>query len=200
MSQRTWDLVSHRKELKLQINANGDQQLDAELQAEYRRTRCSIKKSVRQDKRTWVNGIAEMAQRAADTHNTKDLYNATKTLAGKARSGSKPIRSKDGQMIVTSSGQLQRWHEHFTEVFQLPTSHQDSDNPTSALENNDALLKISTHPPSKAEVLKAIKSLKDGKAPGLDLISAEMLKADSTTSADGEALLTPFVPERDHRN
>nr|KAG5704048.1 hypothetical protein BaRGS_017552 [Batillaria attramentaria] len=46
------------------------------------------------------------------------------------------------------------------------------------------LLDISTNPPTKTEIIKAIKSLKSGKAAGPDGIPPEALKADIQTSTD----------------
>ena len=43
-------------------------------------------------------------------------------------------------------------------------------------------LNIDTSPPTEAEVRNAIKAMKSGKAPGVDSIHAEMLKADLSTA------------------
>jgi len=43
-------------------------------------------------------------------------------------------------------------------------------------------LNIDTSPPTEAEVRNAIKAVKSGKAPGVDSIHAEMLKADLSTA------------------
>jgi hypothetical protein len=45
-------------------------------------------------------------------------------------------------------------------------------------------LKIDTKPISKQEIRKAIKNIKNGKAPGPDNITAELLKADTETTAN----------------
>ena len=45
-------------------------------------------------------------------------------------------------------------------------------------------LDISTDTPSKQEIKDAIKSLKHGKAPGIDCIQAEILHADIDSSTD----------------
>ena len=44
------------------------------------------------------------------------------------------------------------------------------------------LLSVNTNPPSKAEIIRALKILKDGKTPGPDDIQPEVLKADPITT------------------
>ncbi|KAJ8710014.1 hypothetical protein PYW07_009380 [Mythimna separata] len=112
----------------------------------------------------------------------------TKTLAGNSRFKKKPLKSKDGQLIVTAEEQLIRWRQHFEEIFrssatQTPDTLQIQPTPT-------RMLDIDTEPPSTSEVAKAVRSLKTGKAPGLDLITAEMLQADLSSAVD---VLTPLI-------
>lgn len=52
------------------------------------------------------------------------------------------------------------------------------------------LLDINVDPPTRDEVAKAIQCLKIGKAPGFDLITAEMLKADLLSAVEA---LTPLI-------
>jgi hypothetical protein len=50
-------------------------------------------------------------------------------------------------------------------------------------------LEIDIVPPSKLEIQKAIKSLKNKKAPGTDQLNAELFKIDPVLAAD-----TPSIP------
>lgn len=189
MSQRTWDLIEDRRRLHLRRLEAHDDAVRAELNVQYRQKRKEIYRSTRKDRRQWADGIADRAQHAANTGNLKELYNATKSLAGGSKSRrKKPLKDKDGQLIVTPEGQLARWHQHFVEVFRLPTTSTPGE-----LNFNSPppqLLDINVDPPSALEVAKAIHSLKTGKAPGLDLITAEMLQADLPSAVD---VLTPLI-------
>ena len=49
--------------------------------------------------------------------------------------------------------------------------------------NADEDLDINLEPPTKEEIIKAIKTLKNGKAPHIDGLSAELFKADPETAA-----------------
>lgn len=81
--------------------------------------------------------------------------------------------------------QLKRWREYFTEIL----SHQFNQNQTLE-QRQPPTLRINTNPPSKTEIIKALKELKNGKAAGIDDIPAEILKADVTVTAG--ALLPLF--------
>ncbi|CAG4945247.1 unnamed protein product [Colias eurytheme] len=187
ISHFTWDLIETRRELNLKIQTSTDDSERADAREKYRQLRRSIYRSTRRDRRNWANGIAEQAQRAADAGNVRDLYNATKSLTGKRGYRKRALRDIDGRLITTSEGQLARWREHFKSVFHSsPTDRQDSTGTTLA----SHLLDINTSSPSKEEIKMAILSLKNNKAPGIDLLTAEMLKADIELSARA---LTPLL-------
>ncbi|CAG4967151.1 unnamed protein product [Colias eurytheme] len=187
ISHATWDLIKARREFNLKIHESSDENERAVFKEDYRQLRRSIYRSTRRDRRNWANGIAEQAQTAADTGNLRDLYNATKTLSGKRGSRKRALRDKEGRLITTSERQLARWQEYFKEVFHIPsTDHQDTPCTTAA----PHLLDIDTSTPSSDEVRKAILSLKNNKAPGIDLLTAEMLKADIEVSVQA---LTPLL-------
>ena len=68
--------------------------------------------------------------------------------------------------------------EHFKKILNRPPPEEDADIPEAA---ND--LNINTAVPKKEEIVKAIKSLKSGKAPGHDNLNTELFKADPELAA-----------------
>ena len=57
--------------------------------------------------------------------------------------------------------------------------------PTEAdIQEAETDLDVNTDPPGKEEIIAAIKSLKSGKSPGQDNLSAEVFKADTQLTAD----------------
>jgi hypothetical protein len=74
-------------------------------------------------------------------------------------------------MVRSVQEQLKRWKEHFSEV--LNSEHPPNMNVETAQTCPE--LKISIRPPSKREIIEAIKAMKKGKAAGLDNIPIEIL-------------------------
>ena len=86
------------------------------------------------------------------------------------------IRTKEGKVIITEEEVLERWKEHFYEI--LNVSCEESDLPEGCqLGDCEDPIEMDTGPFTIQELRKVISRLKNGKAPGVDNISAEMLKA-----------------------
>ena len=175
----TWALITERKHIKDLINQTQDQADKQELQAQYWEKNKEVKRSARRDKRKYIEELTEEAETAADQRNMKRLYEITRTLSGKNSNPSRPVKDKNGNAISTEEDQRARWTEHFKETLNRPAPPAPPDIPPPT-----KLLDINTNPPSKAEISKAIKSLKSGKAAGPDGIPPEALKADVQTSTE----------------
>ncbi|KAM3602017.1 uncharacterized protein V6R79_022977 [Siganus canaliculatus] len=140
---------------------------------EYRRLDRAVKNSCRKDNRQWLEEKAREAQVAAQKNNTKTLYRIVQELTSSRSSSSVPIRSKDGKALLSDEEQEARWVEHFREVLKQPVPpmlfnfNHETPAPT---------LNITSGEISETEVARAIKSLKNNKALGLDEVAAELLK------------------------
>ena len=88
-------------------------------------------------------------------------------------------KMRKGKLSQLKKEQAARRVEHFKEVPNRPQPNEAA-NP----EPSDGL-NINTDPPSRAEVETVIKPLKNGNAPGIDSLQAEVLKADTTTASLG---------------
>ena len=62
----------------------------------------------------WADKVTELQQAA-------DLL-GLKTVFGPCRNGFAPLRSKDGQLLAASMDILNRWTEHFSKLFNQPSS------------------------------------------------------------------------------
>ena len=147
--------------------------------AEYTEANKDVKKSVRKDKRKFIDDLAKEAEAAARQHNMTTLYDATKQLSRKFKATNHQIRNLNGRLLTTTEEQLKRWVEHFQQLLNRPPPMEPPILPPANQE-----LDISCEPPTRAEVEKAIKSLKNNKSAGPDNIPAEVLKADISTSVN----------------
>lgn len=80
----------------------------------------------------------------------------------------------DGSFVSSTNERLQRWREFFDQLYnhnppQGPLPDPPYVSPPANPFSDDA--------PTIVEVKAAIKSLKNGKAPGIDQVTAEMMKA-----------------------
>jgi hypothetical protein len=88
------------------------------------------------------------------------------------------VKDREGKIIACDVGQRERWAKHLQELLNRPPPTTIVDIPPA-----EEQLPISTNPPTKAEIIKAIKCLKNGNAAGSDGIPPETLKTDAATTA-----------------
>ena len=183
----TWTLITERKHLKAQINQTQDQGERQDLQARYWELNRRVKRSARNDKRSFIEELTGEAETAAGQRNMKRLYEITRTLSGKTSNPCRPVKDTNGNIISGEKEQRKRWAEHFRETLNRPAPSAIPDIPPPS-----ERLDINTNPPTKIEIAKAIKALKSGKAAGPDGIPPEALKADIQTSTE---MLHPLLKE-----
>ena len=134
-----------------------------------------VKRSIKKDKRDYIDDLARQAETAAGQGDMRDLYLVTKKLTGKFQQTDKPVMDKNGNPLSTTNEQLKLWAEHFRELLNRPT-------PNSPPDIQETELPISCDKPSKAVVKKAIMTLRSGKAAGPDEIPAEAIKTNIETA------------------
>nr|KAG5697245.1 hypothetical protein BaRGS_028981 [Batillaria attramentaria] len=173
------DKLEVRKKKKTALNTSRTRRAKAKAQKEYTAADREVKRSTRKDKRDYIDNLANQAEEAAGQGNLKDLYQVTKKLVGKFQQTDKPVKDKNGHPLTTTEEQLKRWAEHFRELLNRPIPETPPDIPPAETE-----LPINCDKPSKAEIRKAIMTLRNGKAAGPDEIPAEAIKADTETAVN----------------
>nr|KAG5701649.1 hypothetical protein BaRGS_019338 [Batillaria attramentaria] len=174
ISADTIQKLEARKEKKSVLNTSRTRRAKAKAQEEYTVADREVKRSIRKDKRDYIDNLASQAEEAARQGNLKDLYQVTKKLAGKFQETDKPVKDKNGHPLTTTEEQLKRWAEHFRELLNRPILETPPDIPPAETE-----LPINCDKPSKAKIRKVIMTLKNGKAAGPDELPAEAIKADT---------------------
>ena len=170
ISDRTWQKVEDRRLAKQELNQARTRQQKQRAAARHSTLAIEVKKELRADKRAYINTIAEEAEEAAGKGDLGTLYATTRLLSGRRSNPNRPVRNKEGKLLTTIEDQLARWKEHFQEVLNRPPPDERPQ-----LEPGDPL-DINTGEITKAEIHKALNSLKNGKAAGTDNIPAEALK------------------------
>lgn len=142
-----------------------------------------VKTNVRRDKKKFIEDLAQQAEQATGKNNLNDQYQTTRKLTGKFRHTQAHIKNSQGVLLTTKEDQVKRCTEHFRDLLNRQPLQLITDIPaaTNVLETN-------CNPPTKAEIRKAIKALRGGKAEGPDGIPAETLKADIETSTNMEKM------------
>ena len=137
-----------------------------------RNMRSTIQLKLRQMQDSWLSNKADKIQGYADRNDMKKFYDGLEEIYGPTTSGSPPLLSADGSSLITDKDKiLERWAEHFDSVLNRPsTINNEAINRLPQVnESLDAM-------PTFDEILKAIRLLSSGKAPGSDSIPAEIYK------------------------
>ncbi|MEE4247398.1 MAG: reverse transcriptase domain-containing protein [Kangiellaceae bacterium] len=179
MTTRTLEKIEARKQKKEAINTSRTRAGRATAQADYAEAHREVKRSVKQDKRDYIDSLAEEAEQAAAGGNMKELYDTTKKLAGKYSRPERLVTDKQGNSITDTGEQLDRWAEHFEDLLNRPAPRDPL-----AIPPAEEDLQIDTDKPTKEEIIRAIMKMKNNKAAGPDGIPAEALKADCEATAE----------------
>ena len=102
------------------------------------------------------------------------MYEGIKKATGPAPRKSAPLKSKTDDVITDQGKQLERWVEHYLELY--ATQNVVTDVALAAIPDLPVMEELDDLP-TKEELSKAIDCLASGKAPGSDGIPAEVLKS-----------------------
>ena len=109
--------------------------------------------------------------------NREHFYKITKKISAKYSSGSSVVRDKDGKILTKEKDIQERWEEHFKEVL----NREPPARPV-RIEKGRESENIRSEEISEEEIRSALRKVKNNKAPGIDNISGELMKADAETS------------------
>ncbi|EYC36369.1 hypothetical protein Y032_0903g2962 [Ancylostoma ceylanicum] len=165
ISNECLQLVDKRKRAKL-VDFNCYRQLNQEL-----------RRRVEMEREAYWNRLADELEEAAGRNDYRMLYRTIGRLSGKARATDDNIRKADGTFARLTAKRLERWKEFFSELY----NHESPQGPPLSIQTpRNAFL---DGEPNIDEIRKAVRSLENGKSPGVDNITAEAIKA------GGEVLL-----------
>ena len=93
------DKIKKRREIKEEINQSQSEEEKRIAREKYSEAHREAKDSVRRDKQTYLEDMAEKAEQAAANGHMKIVYQVTKTIAGKYGKPSILVRDKQGHPI-----------------------------------------------------------------------------------------------------
>ena len=175
--------------LRLRDLTNKDNDQYKTALVEYRRFRRLTKVAAEKARNAWWSARAAEAEKKAWVAQQQGRGGSLiKDLRLLKRQASKPSASyllaKDKTIISSDTDKLQRWVEHFAEVSNSWSSDSQVDidvlpdivAATPSYRDNFADDDDLSQPITEEEIQEAISQLRDGKAPSVDGISAELLK------------------------
>ncbi|VDP03559.1 unnamed protein product, partial [Schistosoma margrebowiei] len=152
ISIETLDKIKERKNKKAAINNCRTRAEKVQAQAEYIEANKQVKRSIRADKKKYVEELATTAEKAAREGNMKQLHDTAKKLAGKYSKPERTVKGKEGKRITEIQRQRNRWVEHFEELLNRPAPMNPPD-----IEAAHIDLPIDVNPPTKEEIRMATK-------------------------------------------
>ena len=142
--------------------------------AEHRAAKAHAQQTVRECVRAYWDSLCTRIETARASGNIKEMFEAIKTATGPSIQTAGVLKKKDGTVIEDQDQKLNRWIEHYSELYgtEGTADHAYITNlPATATDHS-----LDEHPDSD-EIIQIIQSLRSGKAAGEDEIPAELLKA-----------------------
>lgn len=146
-----------------------------------RKARSKVQQTARRCANEYWQELSSSIQLAAATGNIRWMYEGIKKALGPTQSKTSPLKSSSGETITDKGQQMERWVEHYSELYSrenvVVASAIDAIEPLPTMTDLDV-------EPSQEELSKAIDSLACGKAPGIDGIPPELIKHCKSTLLD----------------
>lgn len=137
----------------------------------YVEARKAAKRICRSKKRAWQKGMIERIEECSRQRDIRGMYAGIRREKQGFQARTTMCEDKSGNLITETSKVLDRWAEHFMEVLN-DSSGSGEEEQCSYLAGPD----LEVRDPSLTEVEEALKRMKNHKAPGEDMITAELLK------------------------
>lgn len=134
----------------------------------YKTIQKEIRKKIRHAKEKWYEGKCVEIEELQAIHDDFNLHKKIKELAGIKRANKSSILlDKNGKIIPDTKGKLERWKEYIEELFEDERQQETTDGDTDKEQGPNI---------TKEEVMYAVKTAKNKKAPGPDETPTEIIK------------------------
>ncbi len=134
---------------------------------DYKQKRDKTKKMVAEAKaKTWSDFGNQLESNYHSA--SKTFWQTIRRLRKGGQKSTRSVKDTNGKLLIQEEEILNRWKEYFADLYNPISGQKTQTNKPASDESNDITM---------AEVATAIKSLKSGKAAGVDEIRPEMLKS-----------------------
>ena len=127
-----------------------------------------IQRRTRQDKQAFLEKKCKEVESHSLSNHSKDLFKAVKEITGKKTPKLNVVKAEDGEILTEDNQIKQRWKQYCQGLYAGRDGLGGVSEPIQMQEDEPCIL--------RSEVVKAIKKLRTGKAPGHDDIPAELIK------------------------
>ena len=133
---------------------------------EYREVNSKIRKSMNQAKEDWIGKQCTEIEEKLEKNNSRRAFQIVKDLTKPKQARVSTIQDKAGNCLTEEEDILKRWTEYCSDLYNYHTNGDPNVTSCHKSSNNDDF------PVLREEVEEAIRSLKHGKAAGVDNIPA----------------------------
>ena len=161
-------VCSERKEMRILYLQNPD---SIQMSENFRAKTREAKRIIRQKKRQHLNSNIDTIENERREGNIREMYNKVNNIKNGFQARTKMIKSTDGTVLITEQKVIERWENYFRELL----NRAEPEEPLEGQEYQRA--EVEDVIPTLEEVRKAMKSMKNSKAPGEDNLTAELFKS-----------------------
>ncbi|XP_068245324.1 uncharacterized protein [Palaemon carinicauda] len=165
------DMCDKRRELK-------KNKTTPTVATDYREINRKIRKSMNQAKEDWIGKQCTEIEEKLEKNNSRRAFQIVKDLTKPKQARVSTIRDKAGNCLTEEEDILKRWIEYCSDLYNYQTNGDPNVTSCHKSSNNDDF------PVLREEVEEAMRSLKHGKAAGVDSILAELIEHGGETVTD----------------
>lgn len=172
MSDDEEELCALRREARIKMINNRH---DAHERENYRTLNRRVKEAVKQRKNQELEKKVIQMETDFRQNNSHKLFKTVRELEGKLRKRMNTVRDINGEILTKKEDVMKRWKGHFERHLNTRFPHEEAaldEIEINQIEDDDQRGDI-----TREEVLNAIKRMKVRKSPGVDDITAEVLRA-----------------------
>ena len=112
ITEESWRLIDQRQQINEKILSTRSERVKGQLRTKYKEKNKEVKRSLKSDKKKWIQKIAFEAEEAAGRRQMKTLYDLTKKLCNERPRNTAKVLDKEGRLLSKNAEVQKRWTEH----------------------------------------------------------------------------------------